>query len=255
MSILLSPGEAKEIAPVTSGPENFSTSNERLGHLAGFLIKDPRQKMETPLDECGLVDIRELVNGVRSYVVEDYVWQGKDSKHHICWERNAFTEPNPSVRDIEIAREFRGIELHQIDLPRDYHDLLHEVTIPVTPPDEEVMRLRIDEWKIVCDLFRSVATIGREKIHSEQDIAYRINRATVGEKLDVIRRCLRLHKKIPTEFHLVSTVEPFQDIVGLERMTHITHHHLKIAQKEVKGFGRVLSQGCVRLHQKEFIDN
>jgi len=225
---------------------------ERFRPTAESLIRSPYDKIATPLDDRGLVDIGSLLNEVGSFVDPDYVWRGRFDEHHLFWFGNLYNSANLFNQNPDLSRKFRGVPLHKIELPRELHDFIHTVTLPVEPPDQEVMEYRLESWEIATSLFNSVSVLKTHKWNTEEQLARKVNQKLVRQKMNMIEDCVRRSDRLPKPFWLTK-LGPFKSILGADRTDNITYHHLNRARKEVSRFGKVSLQGSVRLHQQELL--
>ena len=193
-------------------------------------IKDPREKIETPLDSRGLVDFPSLIDGVRGYVEEDYHWRGQDNGHHLYWFDKLYTKPNLFNQDVTVSRLFRGLHLHIVELPRELHDFLHVVTLPVEVPDEEIMKYRIDSWNVAVSLFNHVDIIKKKKFLSNDEASQYVNRRILKLKFKSIEEDYDKIQKIPQEFRFFDIL-PLEKILGSDKVDHVKQKDLDRAKK------------------------
>ena len=226
---------------------------ERLSPPPGVFIQSPHDKMVTPLDDRGLVDVGALLAEVSGYVDPDYVWRGRLDEHHLFWFENLYNLANLSNQNPDLSRKFRGMPLHKIKLPRELHDFIHNVTLPVEPPEQEVMEYRLESWEIATRLFNSVSVLKKHKGITEADLARKVNKELVRQKLHIIEDCVRRSDNLPKPFWL-TTLGPFKSILGVGQTDNITLQHLNRARKRVARFGKVCTHGSVQLHQLELLN-
>lgn len=110
---------------------------------------EPGERLRTPTDDRGLVDIPATVKLVKSIAPLNYDWAPNLSVHHFYWPGTDYEEASP------IARKFRELSVHKGLVLREFENLLHATTAPAPMPDEEVMVYRIEAWRVAHDLFLS----------------------------------------------------------------------------------------------------
>jgi hypothetical protein len=161
-------------------------------------------KIETPVDEWGLVDVDELVRRVKATMLPGYTWGGGSDRHHIGWPHAGYTAADASEAD-NIANSFRDLPMNKIWIPRIFHNWIHVVTSPPPMPSREVMSAYIDEWLVVRGFFNSVRDTMTTMRYYER---IRLERAKEGNaftteqerllKEDLLRRFggITLHAKL-----------------------------------------------------------
>lgn len=141
---------------------------------------DPEEKIETPTDDRGLIDVDRLIVDVKATVDPSYTWRGDSKVHHLYWPASIYpygeVQSQPST-----AHVFRNLPVNKALIPRVFENWLHKITTPPEVPDEEVMRNQIDAWDIAKHLFAS----GRD-IVANQRLARR-RRAFIAANPHVLR--------------------------------------------------------------------
>lgn len=110
-----------------------------------WLIDPAREKIETPVDDRGLIKVDELITCVKRTIDPDYIWPRHLSGHHIYWEKEWYEGRE--------ARTFRELSVHKILVPRVFENWLHKATIAPRVPDEQTMRERVLAWTLARNLF------------------------------------------------------------------------------------------------------
>lgn len=110
---------------------------------------EPGERLPTPIDSRGLVDIPATVSLVKSIVPRDYGWAPNLSVHHFYWPYAGYEEAGPT------ARAFRELPIHKGLTLREFENLLHAILAPSPIPDREVMAYRVEAWQVAHDLFTS----------------------------------------------------------------------------------------------------
>jgi hypothetical protein len=111
----------------------------------------PGERLSTPTDERGLVDIPATINLVKGVAPRNYQWAPNLSVHHFYWPGADYEEMG------DTARAFRELPIHKGLVLREWENLLHMVTAPSPMPDEDVMAYRVEAWRVAHDLFASVS--------------------------------------------------------------------------------------------------
>lgn len=148
--------------PPDTAPEE-DVSSYALGlPLAEFRLPEFRtqeglaeHKIETPLNEWGLVDIDELVRRVNATMMPGYRWGGPNDRHHLGWAHARYVEADELLGD-DTATTFRDLPINLIWVPREFHNWTHAVTKEPQMPSRDIMREYIDEWAMVSSFFNSV---------------------------------------------------------------------------------------------------
>jgi hypothetical protein len=165
-------------------------------------IKDPLEKMPTPMDSRGLIIVDELIEGVKSYIDPTYKYPTKPSVHHIYWPRCDYDALEGWSDGYVPARRFRELPINKLYVPRYFENVLHTVTIRPPMPSPEVMGHQIEAWDAARNLFNSV----RNALRAER----------------LSRRRLELQELTPEE-----------EEVGREIMDEIFQRHFRGVQRHL----------------------
>lgn len=149
---------------------------ERLFPPSDRILLPKGERIETPIDSRGLVDLGKLVTQVVACVDEGYKWRGEEDDHHLYWFSAIYGTRNLFMQDEELGRKFRGLPLHIVRLPKELHAFVHAVTLPVEAPSKEVMAYRIESWRIAKELFNSVRIIKNRRYLTNDEAARRVNK-------------------------------------------------------------------------------
>ena len=143
---------------------------------AGFRL---REYIETPYDEFGIIDKRELFRRLLGSVSVDFYWDGSyEGPHHLLWPRSHYTTGGAHP-ERPLSERFRGAPSLRVILRRDLHDWLHEATQPPQVPSREVMWHHDHEQGQILRLYDTIRHRSLSKIHGmshEQKEAYRLRR-------------------------------------------------------------------------------
>lgn len=117
---------------------------------------DPRvfgdDRLPTPTDDRGLVDIPQLIADVKETIDPSYQWTGDLDVHHFYWYASLY--PYRKGESNQNPAYFRNIAVHKGLVPRSFHNWLHIVTEPPAVPEPEVMEYRVEAWTVAKDLFK-----------------------------------------------------------------------------------------------------
>jgi hypothetical protein len=201
------------------------TGYEALPPREYWLEDIKKLKIESPVDERGIVDPRTVVEIGKSLIDPEFAWPSNLSIHHLYWERWWYGLPSAGSQ----ALSFRELPIHKILVPRVFENLLHKVMVPPGIPSQEVMEKRIESWGIAKSLFKSVRNVVRWENNTNRYIAAVANDGlpkgyetedTIGKELlgDIVNRHFqgiemhmeRLHAVAP-EFRLV---EPEEEVIA-----------------------------------------
>ncbi len=183
----------------------------------------PDGPIETPVDERGIVDIEQLVEQVKSTVDPEYIWQQADSTHHFYWPASRYSYDdkwNSDKRTYSTGR-FRDLPIHKGDLPREFENWLHLITLPPDMPDREVIQYRMEAWRVAVNLFSSARRVVLWEKRAEKRSKYierhpevitfqeedEFAREYIAEILDKHFRGVERHmselRRVPPEFRLI----------------------------------------------------
>lgn len=126
-----------------------------------FRLLPPGERIETPVDDRGIVDVGKLIDAVKSTIEPGYEWRGPDSTHHFEWPAFRFSYDDVWVSDGKVysAGRFRDLPIHKGELPREFENYTHEITHWPLVPSREVMQYRIEAWRVAASLFKSARRV------------------------------------------------------------------------------------------------
>lgn len=145
-------------------------SIECLGHLPPRdawkrLDSDNPKKFLAPVDDRGFVLPDATVEMALEYFDDDYAWPVEWSKnaphilrpddHHFQWVASNYDPSRYGTRRNQVAKIFRNLPDRRGILPRQFHNVIHALTIPPNIPRLRDMERYIRSWQIAQQLFRS----------------------------------------------------------------------------------------------------
>lgn len=113
------------------------------------------EKIDIPLDEYGVPVPVELIHEVAAMVDSEYVWPKYTNVHHLSWPRRSYHE-----HESDTAALYRESSSLMMNIPIQFHNFIHAVTLPPPMPSVEVMSQRVLEQRSVDILFE----LGRRTI-------------------------------------------------------------------------------------------
>lgn len=128
------------------------TPKTHLPHPDYWLVDPEKEKMDTPLDDRGLVDPYLLVKNVLSTLSSDFNPKFLKDTHHLYWPKCFY--PRGTV-----DRQFREIAPHKVKVPQDLHGWIHRVTLPPKMPDTELVQHHVEFYDAARELFHAVRRI------------------------------------------------------------------------------------------------
>lgn len=118
------------------------------------LIDPSKEKIPTPLNEHGVVDIYATIAAVMETIHPDYVWSPESiNPHHFQWRADAYSREPQGRLGIQPA-QFRNIAPLKGRLPRELENWLHKVTEEPPVPSLEVMYFYTEAWQVAKGLYR-----------------------------------------------------------------------------------------------------
>lgn len=116
------------------------------------LLNPKIDKIDTPVDDRGLIDIEQLITDVKRTIDPSYQWPiVTKSIHHIYWPMAQYPYDEDVIGNPGI---FRNLPIHKALLPRVFENWLHTITLPPPKPEPEVREYRIESWNVTKDLFK-----------------------------------------------------------------------------------------------------
>lgn len=119
-----------------------------------WLIDPAKEKLETPLDANGVVDIQTLLIEAKRLVDPEYGWPRLSlNPHHFQWREDLYSnEPDPEYGVVPAV--FRDLPPLKGYLPRVFENWLHLATTEPPVPKPEVMHYCVESWQVAHGLFK-----------------------------------------------------------------------------------------------------
>lgn len=113
---------------------------------------DPEtDKIPTPTRDGGLVDNDQLVADVLATLdLTKFRFKRISNSHHVNPYARRYNHPDPTLN--EMRHQFRNLRGQQIRLPVQFHNWIHEITIPADVQDHDVMEREIRIHRIGVSL-------------------------------------------------------------------------------------------------------
>jgi hypothetical protein len=162
---------------------------------------DEDERLPTPVDERGLVDVEKLINLVKITVDPAFTWRldEEPNKHHLYWRKAFYPVKEESLVS---PHEFRNLAVNKVLIPRAFHNWLHRVTDEPPVPSEEVMHYRVEAQRVALELFKSARRSKRlirlDKL-SDTELEERLTR-----NFEEFSASLERANAIPEEYRLIN---------------------------------------------------
>ncbi len=188
-----------------------------------YILIGKNEKLPTPLDELGLVDIAQLITDVKTTLAPEFILPTTYvDAHHFYWPKSFYPHSDSSVDPVNPAL-FRNQSVNRGLIPIVFHNWIHEVTLPPVIPSLEVMEYRTEAWQVAKLLFDSVKNVRKFERRYERltSIPYEENLNDIDEDilleildnfLNTADSCVERMRKVPVEFRLIDPDEPIGDI-------------------------------------------
>jgi hypothetical protein len=154
------------------------------------------EKLETPLDEFGRVDLDKLIAQSKQTVEPGYSWQSEfDDVHHLQWPAVEYVGKGP------ISQDFRELVRRKTYIPRRLHNWIHLITEPPPVPDTEVMQYSIAAHRTVLKMASTAqlaARLSRMPGIPEDKLEIRLE-----EELENYMLYVEQAREVPTEFRIL----------------------------------------------------
>lgn len=148
--------------------------------------KDPDVMIEVPTNEFGIPQPREFLAKMMGSLATDHYWQGEYDVHHMAWPGSAYR--SIKGRDDELlGAKYRGSAALKVRVRRQKHNLFHHLSLPPTPPSEEVMRQWVFEQEQVYRLYDSIKLGSMSAIDVSQDIKEQLRHESYLRKLETMQ--------------------------------------------------------------------
>jgi hypothetical protein len=138
-----------------------------------WLIDPDKEKIPTPVDDRGIVDIPKTIEAVRQQVDPSYEFPAIFlGEHHFHWAGNKYSR-EPSTKWGIVPAQFRDLPPLKGDIGRVLENFLHLITEEPPVPSEEVMYHYSEAWRVAKNLF-ACARAGLKNEHLAKRQARRV---------------------------------------------------------------------------------
>ena len=182
------------------------------GYPPRDLIRDEfygpnHDRIPTPVTATGLVDTVRLIKAVNNTLHTSYEWPTKPDDHHLYWPRRWYPDLSQAEHTVN-PHTFRNIAINRIDLPRSFHNHLHDVILPAPVPSDETMHDVIAAHDCIRRMYsaaRRAQQLLRIPEMSDREVDIELE-----ELFDVYQEAYDELLASPPEFHFIDT---FSDAV------------------------------------------
>lgn len=226
------------------GTLGFENQRSMLREFREHLLVDvDTYRIETPVDERGLVKEEELFVEMARIISTDFEWRDQpDDVHHLYPYKNLYVDLGKDYVD------FRNLAINQALLPIQVHWLTHKVTEIPSVPAREVVIKRKEGFIVAKKLFGAASNVVR--FREARDRKYRafVQREGVDDPLDLdfiktryennltaVEMFLEENEGIPVEFRLV---EPDYGVDIEDNVVPIVNQLARLTKRNRK-FGRL----------------
>lgn len=193
-------------------------------------------KLETPLDERGLVDLNKLVDLVKETVDPEFQWASPyNDVHHLQWVGRYYDVAQAFI-DID-TQQFRNLVNRKAYVPRIFHNWIHQITLPPPVPSEEVMRYSIDAQRVAMSLSRtaSLAT----KLTRKPSVPEKRLRQRLDQEFENYNLYIDNAREVPKEFSLLKIEEvearSIEEMLAAnKRLGRLTLDRIPIVQRQIR---------------------
>lgn len=193
-------------------------------------------KLETPVDEHGLVILDELVAVVKQTVDPSYAWDVPfNSIHHLQHPANLYTEGGTDY-EIDIKKRFREQNNRKLLASHVFHSWVHETATEPGLPQFEVMRFCVMASDVAMPLNYTAQLAA--KIARNPHIPEKTRETRLNEEYDKYMRHLENARAVPQEFSLLdlnaleaNTVDEMLDVskhLGRQALHIVPYRHRAI---------------------------
>jgi hypothetical protein len=162
-------------------------------------------RLETPVDERGLVDLDQLVTLVKQTVRPEFSWSSSfNDIHHLQWFASNYSGSEATGGLVDMG-EFRELVNRKAFIPRVFHNWIHHVTLPPPVPSIEVMKYSVDAQRVAMSLSRTAglaARLTRMTQIPEKKLEQRLDEEFINYALYVDNA-----RNVPVEFSLFAIEE------------------------------------------------
>lgn len=191
--------------------------------------KDRDEKLSTPLNANGLVDLDKLIALGKGQVIEGYNWASPfNDVHHLQWPGMQY--------DDETAAVFRELVQRKAYVPRIFHNWLHHITLPPSLPSKEVMHHAIQAEqtaRAIASTAQLAVRLTRMAGIPEHKLLERLN-----QEFDNYTLYVENAREVPPEFQLVQLNEVEANSVdemlaANRRLGKLALNHIPVRHREL----------------------
>lgn len=103
------------------------------------------RQLETPVDEFGVPDTKALVLQLLDTMDVPYQWPALTNVHHAAWPRRSYED--------DLEKEYRNGSSLLMDIPIQFHNLVHATTRSPDKPARDVIEQRVHEQRYMDIMF------------------------------------------------------------------------------------------------------
>jgi hypothetical protein len=133
-------------------------------------LRDKKNRMQTPVDDRGLVKTDEVIEMVNSTVASEYVWSGEPDIHHTRGRESRY----PYVRAPYNPARFYELPVNRVYFPRDFHNVLTRIMLEPPVPSRQKMAYQNELWSIIAALYdkaEDTEAAAYRQVRRRQDVA------------------------------------------------------------------------------------
>lgn len=186
-------------------------------------------RLETPIDERGLVDLDQLVTLVKQTVRPEFSWLSSfNDIHHLQWFASNYSGSEATGGIVDMG-EFRELVNRKAFIPRVFHNWIHHVTLPPPIPSIEVMKYSVDAQRVAMSLSRTAglaARLTRMTQIPEKKLEQRLDEEFINYALYVDNA-----RSVPIEFSLFAIEEV--EARSVDEMLIVNKHLGRLALDKV----------------------
>jgi hypothetical protein len=193
----------------------YGLGAETLPPFDARLIDPSKERIDTPVDDRGLIDVDQLIQAVQETVDPEYLWPHSLSIHHFYWPEASYPY-DKSVDAVSNPAIFRDLPRNKGLVPRVFENWLHQVTLPPPTPNPEVMSYRVEAWRVAKSLYLNARDTVRWEKRARRRAEYvQQNPGVLKEEFDG------------------------EDIIGEEAIQDILDHYFRGAEHNVARLERI----------------
>lgn len=123
-----------------------------------WLLNPEKERIQTEVDDRGLVDIGRTIESVIATIDPSFEWPSDLNVHHFYWPKAWYPHNETIMKDSNPAL-FRNLPMYKGIVPVMFHSWMHIATEPPPFPNSDLRKHMLETWSVMRGLFNATRGI------------------------------------------------------------------------------------------------